>query len=349
MDQTATEDLETWLQGLKEEAAPFINQEEEEKVVVVRQQPTNNDKESPLQAYLQTSLLNSQLPDPSLLVLSGFSYEEEGQRLTYSLLPEYYQKSVGGFFVKAFGKGFAINPGTHFLERLHQKGITVQDIDFVIVTSGNPEDFSEAVSLYELNYKCNVMQEKLHLIRYYLHKEAYKALFGILQPRFKQEKDTVAALELFEDSPQVESITLSDHVTLHYAADLSILLEIKKAYSIAWLAKESILLEKGLTADIIFLQDEEISLPPLSQKPLLFTFGKENEEGDRRLERALKQRQALEIETLFPFDQGLLVHLEDLSIQCAVCNQAAPIEDVHVVKSKKSFGKLLYLCSECCL
>lgn len=370
MDQT-TEDLETWLQGLKEEAAPFIhtdiptneyqpeihaNEYREETAPQKTHHHYTENKKNTLEAYLQTSLIANTLPDPSLLVLNGYLNEEDGERLVYSLLPEHYQKSAGGFYLKAYGKGFAINPGFHFLEKLHQKGVTVQDIDFVIVTSGNAEDFAEAVSLYELNYKCNMLNDKLHIIRYYLHKQAYKTLLGTLKPRFKQEKDTVSALELYEDSPEVESVILTDKVTLNYAqssaTSLSITLEIKKSHSIGWLTgDDATILEKVSELDVLFLSNPEqhTHLKSLSKKPLIFTFGQEKGEGDIRLESVRKLRQELKTNSILPSDRDLLLHLEDLSIECGVCKQATPSDWVHVVKSKKSFGKILYLCPSCCL
>src|SRR5690606_33131219 len=70
--------------------------------------------------------------------------------------------------------------------------------------------------LHALNYQRNTHSAQLHVIEYYLNQEAYRHLAPKLTPHFKQERNTIHSLELYLDSPDVENLALSPHVTCSY-------------------------------------------------------------------------------------------------------------------------------------
>lgn len=132
------------------------------------------------------------------------------------LLADKELRTSGGYYIRWNGKGIAINPGTHFLEHFHRNGLHIRDIDYIIITSSNPETHSDIEEIYELNYQLNNANTELHVINYLICQKAYQTLSHSLKPHFKQERDSVRCLELFLDSPEVEKISLTDEIALHY-------------------------------------------------------------------------------------------------------------------------------------
>lgn len=126
------------------------------------------------------------------------------------------QTSQGGVFVRWNGKGIAINPKQHFLALLHEQQLHIRHIDAVIVTHEAPEIFQSVQEIYELNYKLNQVASHLHLIDYYFDEKTYQCLSAQLKPNFKQERMALHCLELFVDSPDVETIELAEGIKLHY-------------------------------------------------------------------------------------------------------------------------------------
>lgn len=132
------------------------------------------------------------------------------------LLQQQNQHTTGGYFLKWHGKGVAINPGRHFLSSLHQQGFHIGDVDCVIVTKSSPDSYTDVKALYELNTLFNHTQEPIHVIHYYLCQAAYQAIARILKPHFKPERNSVHCLELYLDSPELETIDLGNGIHLNY-------------------------------------------------------------------------------------------------------------------------------------
>ncbi|MDP1836816.1 MAG: hypothetical protein Q8K75_12940 [Chlamydiales bacterium] len=122
----------------------------------------------------------------------------------------------GGYFLKWHGKGVAINPGPSFLNSLHKQGFHIDDVDYVIVNKHLTDGYSELKAMHQLNARVNSVHNKVHVIQYYLHQPCYQLQARSLKPHFKQERGSVHCLELFMDSPETESTSLSDGITLNY-------------------------------------------------------------------------------------------------------------------------------------
>lgn len=372
------EELEAWLNGIQDEAKSEVVTLKEDSLTGSTPHPYSfKREENPLQNYLLQMTSPLPLANLSLLVLMGLE-ECSQEMLAYHLLPEHYQKLTGGFYFRAGGKGFVVNPGPNFLEKLHANELHINAIDYVIVTSSSFEAFADAKAIYDLNYKCNLQSDSLHIIYYFLHQGAYKALAGSLIPHFKQEKDTIRCLELYMDSPDTESISLSDEVTLNYFTlgktkeTLGISLEIlstdlEREFSIGWISLEGcsegdLALHNFANYDILIANvlDGQIGclkgiLQQGEQKNSLLLFHElAKKESDTRLLIAKTLKDSMNaksrlIKTILPIDRGLLVKLHDLSAQCTSCGEYSNASEMHVAKSKRTFGKLSYLCSECCL
>lgn len=132
------------------------------------------------------------------------------------LLSEKARQSSRGFYIRWNNQGIVINPGKSFLNKFHKQGLHIKDIDYVIVTQSSPEAHHDIKAMYDLNYQLNKSSSEMHIIHYYLNQKAYQELSRTLKPNFKQERNTIHCLEIFQDSPDVEKIDLGDGITLNY-------------------------------------------------------------------------------------------------------------------------------------
>lgn len=384
------EDLDAWLNSIQSDEKEYLTKQTGEispvEKTIDRVEPLKNA--TPLKEYIARMKQSSTLPSNSFLGLQGLqrdSSDEISQKtkelLAFNLLPEHYQKYSGGFYFRAANKGFVVNPGPNFLEKLHESGLHINSIDFVIVSSPLADSYSEAKAIYDLNYKCNLQSDSLHIIQYFLHQTAYKNLFASLKPHFKQEKDSVKCLELYMDSPDVETVALSNEVTLSYFSlgrgkeNLGISFSIKgqdhsKDLSLAFVCLEGLEvkdIQKLAAFDLMvcsvldpFNNQSQLSLMKecLEKQPqknsLLLFQDMAKSEIDSRIEVAKYVRESLSAKvklnkTVLPIDCGLLIDIAHLSLRCTSCSDFANAADIRVTKSKKAFGQLNYLCPECFL
>lgn len=170
-----------------------------------------------ISAYHTAAITRNSTSTNALYILNGWETTSTTKKTT-QLLEETCRKAEGGYFVEWNHTGIAINPGPHFLKNLHDSGLTIKDIDCVVVTGSDQNSYADIPSLYHLNYQLNLnsSDSDLHVIHYYLNQQAHRDLSGRLKPNFKQERDTIHSLELYVDSPDTEKVKLSNTVTLTY-------------------------------------------------------------------------------------------------------------------------------------
>jgi hypothetical protein len=175
-------------------------------------------QEATMKLYLQQSTTPTPITQDFLYILNGWHYGKWGNASDRSkfFLPEDYRQTTGGYFLRWGKKGIAINPGENFLHNLHDQGLNVRDIDYVIVTNNQSSAHAEVRAIYDLNYQFNLKTEELHIIEYYLNQGTHRDLTAVLKPHFKQERNTVHCLELYVDSPDMESLDLSPGISLNY-------------------------------------------------------------------------------------------------------------------------------------
>lgn len=170
--------------------------------------------------YVEKSLRPSTQQDNFFSVLNGWNYtttpESEAATLTHSLLPANYRKTTGGFFLRWNKKGIVINPGPNFLQNFHDQGHHIKEIDHVIVTRDSADSHADVQAIYDLNYGLNKMASELHIINYYLDQTAHRTIATKLKPHFKQERNTVHCLDLYVDSPDIETLQLEEGIQLSY-------------------------------------------------------------------------------------------------------------------------------------
>lgn len=288
----------------------------------------------------------------------------------------------GGFFISTQAGGILLNPSLGSLEQLFQHGLTLHDIDFVILSDYAGEEEREVLKLYELNRLFNQTltryEEPPHVIRYLLHPEAYARLVGELRPEYREERQSVRALEPFFGPENEEVIALDETSQLIYTKPqngkaLALRLELqqpKLSFGLLWgngwdesLAPffsecEIILAGVGRVspADLekLSLQQESLGYFGLSELAkrtealkLLLVSGFSKSEGDIRLEliKKLKAELALESNSCFIIDHGFSLQLDPLSIKTR-SGKFEPYDEVSQVRLDGTFGKMAYVSRE---
>ncbi len=202
--------------------------EEEELFLSRRLHAFQESQKKALKEYLVHASQKIAHQDYLFHVLDGWTEPMPESTSLPLLLNQKPLHTSGGYFLKWHGKGIAINPGGHFLQTLHRQGFHIQDIDFVIVTKNTPASFADVKAIYDLNGLVNGSQEDIHVIRYYLNQPAYQLLARVLKPHFKQERHSVHCLDLYLDSSDLETVSLTDHVLLNYFPTSSLSRETSK-------------------------------------------------------------------------------------------------------------------------
>lgn len=78
----------------------------------------------------------------------------------------------GGFFIKWNNHGIAIDPGYNFIDNLHNNDLSIQDIDYVIVTHNHIDHNHDIRIIDDLNK--NIWKNKKHVINWYLDSSTYE-------------------------------------------------------------------------------------------------------------------------------------------------------------------------------
>lgn len=142
------------------------------------------------------------------IILKGMSSS------TPSLMNSIYdtnQFSGGGFFLRYNGIGVAIDPGYHFLNNLHHYGLSVMDINAVIITHEHIDHNNDMRLLDDLHYAVYKYEqdEEKQKIHWYLDKVSYEVA------KLYQKNATgfnAAANVLYCVSPEVGGIKCGSEV-----------------------------------------------------------------------------------------------------------------------------------------
>lgn len=320
--------------------------------------------------YLEAARKHKQ-QNSSLLVLSGFSETlQEGYKsgaIAKIMLAD--KAAHSGLFIRWKGKGIAINPGKGFLERLHKSGYFATDIDACIVTKCDPASWKEILPLYNFLFKLNRINPEHKTIHYYLNQTAHQALSHHLKPHFKQEKGCVRPLELFIDSPDVETIELFPEITLRYFAlereissALGIQLELSGGPLVSYTGGSSwnpfiashlkgtelLVAEFGRTHpnDWEKLHYTEgclgyfgiASILEELSPPLAFLSEFDGSDGDLRTEVVQKLKREGITTKVIAAETGFEMDLDTFGVTCPITSDAVNIYDAEFIPTQKEFG-----------
>lgn len=106
-------------------------------------------REKPVDIYLDRHRRRHFLEQNCLIMLKAFS-SSMPILLNYAEGSENY--SGGGFYIRWQGCGIAVDPGYRFIERLHEAGYSVLDIDVVIITHEHIDHTNDIRLLDDLHY-----------------------------------------------------------------------------------------------------------------------------------------------------------------------------------------------------
>lgn len=126
-----------------------------------------------------------------------------------------------GLYFRWNGVGIALNPTADFLRDFHKRELYIGDIHIAISTRPDPEIHSVLEQIYTLNATYNEVSQTKHKIDYYLCAGSHKELFHRLEPRYKQERNSVFCLEKYVDSDEIETHNLGQGIALSYSYGLN--------------------------------------------------------------------------------------------------------------------------------
>lgn len=167
-----------------------------------------------LEDYVRKAENRSEIPDLKLFTFNVWTKDSKDLALPSQLAN--IDEFKCGIFFRFNGKGIAVNPGHSFLELLEKRNLTILDIDSVIITHSKRDLYPAVTRLYELNTQLNRVLGRAHPIHFYFNRSAFQEMIQILKPQYRQEKSTLHCLELYLDTPDVETLSLHEGIKLHY-------------------------------------------------------------------------------------------------------------------------------------
>ncbi len=154
----------------------------------------------------------SKLED-GFIVLKGMSSS------TPSLMNSIYdtnQYSGGGFYLRYNGIGIAIDPGYHFIDNLHHYGLSVLDIDAVVITHEHIDHNNDMRLLDDLHHAVYNLAGPKKKIYWYLDKVSYEIarIYQKNNTGFQEEANIIYCLsDHGEDKSKAEKeICICDNV-----------------------------------------------------------------------------------------------------------------------------------------
>ncbi len=110
-----------------------------------------NSKKTLMYKYILDSQFANKFLNNKLIVLKGWSSATP-------IINSYFHNNYcngGGLYININGVGIAIDPGCNFVKNMHENGIRIFDIQYVIVTHDHIDHNDSVLSLQDLNYEYN--------------------------------------------------------------------------------------------------------------------------------------------------------------------------------------------------
>ena len=228
--------------------------------------------------------------------------------------------------------------------------------------------------MHALNGEINKLSTDLHTINYYLSNQAYQNLLGILRPQFKQERETIHIMELFTDSPDIESFQITPSIKLSYfpvsnKTEVGIRLDLNSAVRIGYVSGSSWTSQLShhlKSCDILICGFGQTSLQDYDRihynadslgyfgsaslieeaTPRLFLCSEVSGAlGDLRLEIVKKLKSELHhiATSIIPADRNLKISLEEYQIHCSITKQWIHPDEARIIRIGPPFGQLTFL------
>lgn len=332
-----------------------------------------NWKTTALSSYLEHK--NRPASPDTLISLNGIGADLSQNHTTPSpleLIPHLMPEELadisrsGGYWAYLQGASIVINPGKNFLERFHKNDLHLWDIDYVIITDGSVAPSLDLLRIYSLNREVNRLLNQWHLpphvIKYLLHKEAFKEFSPLLEPSCREERSFVEMLTTFNDQQAFESLQLNNTLSLEYASadqnSSSLMLRFLKNNAspiLGFVFQEhieqqsflngcqTVVMRVGKLDSQVLVQNAPSELFGNAQLSILSEF--DFSEGDVRIESLaiLRKGGNLKKTTLLPSEIGLQINLEEQLILGQGLTEQTPAACVKAHRSNGDFSPLRYI------
>ena len=110
-----------------------------------------NSEKTLMYRYILDSQFSNKFLNNRLIVLKGWSSATP-------IINSYFHNQYcngGGLYVNFNGVGIVIDPGCNFIKNMHENGIRIFDIQYVIVTHDHIDHNNSVLALQDLNYEYN--------------------------------------------------------------------------------------------------------------------------------------------------------------------------------------------------
>lgn len=157
----------------------------------------NDNRETILKQYISRidKVKSLSKAENYLLILKGMS--SSSPWLYNSTTNKHF--SGGGFYIKWNDKGIVIDPGYNFVDNLHNYDLTIQDVDYVIITHNHIDHNHDVRIIDDLNK--NIWKEKRHTIHWYLDSNSYNFSKVFLEDFSSTNNEPCNIIEYKNDTP----------------------------------------------------------------------------------------------------------------------------------------------------
>lgn len=127
----------------------------------------------------------------------------------------------GGIYLNWDGFGIVIDPGYHFIEAMHNSGLSVLDVDAVVITHEHIDHSNDMRVLDDLNYSLHRYGKEHHCISWYLDGITYRIAqqFRITGSGFAKETSQLYCIDPEKQTAVDENMTemnISEGIPLLY-------------------------------------------------------------------------------------------------------------------------------------
>lgn len=324
-----------------------------------------------------------------LTILKGYS---SSTPFFYPALKEHFHNvpiKGGGIYIKWRGTGLVVDPGLNFMENMHMAGLSINDIDTIVVTHNHIDHNGDLTTIDDLAFQFGKRD-----IALYMDKQTEKDF----DRRLKNiAEDNRHGLDLTLN-PNIEfvigskkDICIKAIPTQHIIKDDGKFLE-NITYAVKISLKENGIIKAviGFTSDTIYFEqlgkefqdcdyvianmsetDENDYLKKKSKANHLGYSGcfaliqKCNErirgksrfiisefwagKGDVRRELIKRLRKETVYEYIYPGDIGMTFFLDQPTFWCGMCGCERDLEQLHVIRPGMEYSKFCTCCEECIL
>ena len=323
-----------------------------------------------------------------MIILKGFS---SSTPFFYSALKDRFHNipiKGGGFFIKWKGYGIAIDPGINFMENMHGVGLSISDINAILVTHNHIDHNGDLLTIDDLASQFNKKD-----IALYTDKGTADEYAGRLVNIASKNRHIVTTEIDIDDAKNIHlSVFQTKHIkkgkneyeeNMSYAVKLSLKDRGDRKIRVGFTSDTCYFSELSdflydcdyIVANISETDQKDYSRTAFKDIHLgfygctqLITDCNKNRakhgigfnekyiisefwagKGDIRKELVKQLRKGTRHDFVYPGDIGMLFFLDQDTFRCAYCGCEEQIENIHIVKQGIDYSPLHTICNECIL